>query len=151
MKTEIKLEPGCQEPWAEIHTAEVTDEIQNAVRWLSGDKERTLNGEREGRIFPLRREKLELIRVERERTMAYTQQGECYEIRRRLYELEEILSPEFLRISKGALVNLAYIRCVEPTLGGLMQLVTQGGQRECISRKFLPAFKKALGLGGKMQ
>ena len=51
-----------------------------------------------------------------------------------------------MRISKGTLANLSCIDHVEPTLGGLMLLVLKNGCKECISRKYLPAFKKYLGL-----
>lgn len=39
-----------------------------------------------------------------------------------------------------------YLDYVESTLGGLMLLVLKNGCKECISRKYLPAFKKYLGL-----
>lgn len=151
MRTQIKMESGCPEPWAEIHTAQLTDEVKAAAAALTGTGERTLTGEKNGSIFLLRPEEIELIRVERERTTAYLRDGESYEIRRRLYDLEAALSPGFLRISKSTLVNFQRIRSVEPTIGGLMRLLTRSGQSDYISRKYLPAFKAALGLGGKKE
>ena len=43
-------------------------------------------------------------------------------------------------------IAIAYLECVEPTLGGLMMVTLKNGCKECISRKYLPAFKKYLGL-----
>lgn len=65
---------------------------------------------------------------------------------RRLYEFEDMLGVSFMRISKSVLINLQYLECVEPTLGGLMMVTLKNGCKECISRKYLPAFKKYLGL-----
>lgn len=57
-----------------------------------------------------------------------------------------MLGVSFMRISKSVLINLQYLECVEPTLGGLMMVTLKNGCKECISRKYLPAFKKYLGL-----
>ncbi|MBC8570178.1 LytTR family DNA-binding domain-containing protein [Zongyangia hominis] len=150
MKVELKLDPALLEPVVTIRAPRLSEEVRRLMEELSGDvRDMTVTGEKNGRYFPLRPEDVELIRVEGEKTMAYLQNGERYEVRRRLYELEKAFSPGLLRISKGALVNLGRVESVEPTIGGLMRLFMKSGQSDYISRKYLPAFKAALGLGGK--
>ena len=86
-----------------------------------------------------------MVRVENEKTLVYTKDGQ-YACGKRLYELETALGGGFLRINKSTLVNLEQLDYVEPTLGGLMLLVLKNGCRDHISRKYLPAFKRYLGL-----
>lgn len=80
-----------------------------------------------------------------ERAAVYTR-TKRFDSGRRLYEFEDMLGVSFMRISKSVLINLQYLECVEPTLGGLMMVTLKNGCKECISRKYLPAFKKYLGL-----
>lgn len=65
---------------------------------------------------------------------------------KRLYEFEALLGSGFMRISKSTIVNLHQLDCLELTLGGLMLLILKNGCKDYISRKYLPAFKKYLGL-----
>ena len=97
------------------------------------------------RIIVLRPDEIYMVRVENEKTVVYTK-TKRYDGGKRLYEFEEILGKGFMRISKGTLANLHYLDYVESTLGGLMLLVLKNGCKECISRKYLPAFKQYLGL-----
>ena len=86
-----------------------------------------------------------MVRIEDGRTIVYTESKQ-YDGGKRLYEFETMLGEGFMKISKSALINLHRIACVEPTLGGLMLLVLKNGFKEYISRKYLPSFKKYLGL-----
>ena len=97
------------------------------------------------RIIVLRPDEIYMVRVENEKTVVYTK-TKRYDGGKRLYEFEEILGKGFMRISKGTLANLHYLDYVESTLGGLMLLVLKNGCKECISRKYLLAFKQYLGL-----
>jgi DNA-binding LytR/AlgR family response regulator len=101
-----------------------------------------LDGER---IKVLRPEEIYMTRIENEKTVVYAR-TEKYNSNKRLYEMESILGSGFMRISKSVLVNLKYLECVEPSLGGVMLLVLKNGCKDYISRKYLPAFKKYLGI-----
>ncbi len=65
---------------------------------------------------------------------------------KRLYSYEEQLGGGFMRISKSTLVNLSFIDSVEPSFNGMMHLRLKNGCKDYISRKYLPAFKKYLGI-----
>ena len=70
-----------------------------------------------------------------------------YESRQKLYELEEALSIyDFLRVSKSIIVNLSKIKSLSPALSGRFEALMENGERVIISRQYVPALKKHLGL-----
>jgi DNA-binding LytR/AlgR family response regulator len=64
----------------------------------------------------------------------------------RLYELSEQLGSKFMQISKTTLVNLSYMDSIEPGFSGTLLLKLRNGSKDYVSRKYLPEFKKYLGL-----
>ena len=146
VKVEIKMTETAKEPYAVIFTNEMTEAVRQAAAILEGAvSNKAITVTDNERSFVLRPEELYMLRVENERAAVYTR-TKRFDSGRRLYEFEDMLGVSFMRISKSVLINLQYLECVEPTLGGLMMVTLKNGCKECISRKYLPAFKKYLGL-----
>ena len=84
----------------------------------------------------------------------YSQNGTVYvdtvqgtfESKERLYELEEKLNKNFVRISKSVLVNVEEIQSLEMEFNGKMKMNLKSGDVEYTSRSYLKDIKKALGL-----
>ena len=51
-----------------------------------------------------------------------------------------------MQISKTTLVNLSYMDSIEPGFSGTLLLKLKNGSKDYVSRKYLPEFKKYLGL-----
>jgi len=146
VKVEINVSAEAKEPYAIIYANEITAEVRRAATILeSTDVGGVITVTENERIIVLRPDDVYLIRVENEKTVVYTK-SKRYGSGKRLYEFEATIGNGFIRISKSALINLQYLDCVEPTLGGLMLVVLKNGCKDCISRKYLPAFKKSIGL-----
>jgi len=69
-----------------------------------------------------------------------------YSCRKRLYELEQDLGPEFMRISKSILVCIRKIDSVEAVFNGMLLLHMKNGSKEYVSRTYLPNLKSYLGI-----
>lgn len=146
MKVEIRLSADAKEPYAVIYASEITAEIRNAAALIESESiGGVITVTDNERIFVLWAEEVYMVRVENEKTVVYAKAKRYYS-GKRLYEFEAALGNGFMRISKSTIVNLKHIDCVEPTLGGLMLLVLKNGCKDYISRRYLPAFKKYLGL-----
>lgn len=143
MKVNIELQEDVLEPYALIYTNEITTEIEQLVSAIHAST-KLLTGFEDDRIRIIRPEELYMIRVENEKVILYGKQTQ-YVSKKRLYELEQQLGSQFMRISKSALIHLAYLDYVEPTFYG-MNAVMRNGCKEHISRKYLPALKAYLGL-----
>jgi DNA-binding LytR/AlgR family response regulator len=86
-----------------------------------------------------------MFRAEDKQVHAYTQNN-VYIIKKPLYQVEESLNGDFVRISKTTIVNLKKIQRVAPSLKGMMFIELKNGLKDNISRKYLPDFKRALDL-----
>ena len=86
-----------------------------------------------------------MFRVEDKQVKVYAEKSE-YLIKKPLYQVEETLGGDFVRISKTTIVNLKKIERVAPSLKGMMFIELKNGLKDNISRKYLPGFKQALDL-----
>ena len=147
MKVDIKIAENIGEPYAVIYTEKLTQEISDLAQEISGfqSSQGMLLGNLEDRIVILKPEDIILVRVINEKVFAVTEK-ETYRIGKRMYELLEQLGSGFLQVSKSAAVNLKCLESVEPSFNGVMLLHLRGGEKEYISRKYVPQLKKYLGL-----
>ncbi len=144
LKIDIKISLDIKEPYAVIYSDAMTDEIRNIASALDSSGSIITVTENE-RILVVRPKEIFMVRVENEKTIIYCQ-TKSYLSGKRLYELEAQLGKEFMRISKSTLINLKEISYIEPSFNGMMLLLLKNGSKEYISRKYLPDFKKYLGL-----
>ena len=86
-----------------------------------------------------------MIRVEEKQTKVYTENKD-YLVKKPLYQIEENLDANFVRVSKATIVNLRKIKRVAPSLRGMMFIELKNGLKDNISRKYLSDFKEALDL-----
>ena len=146
MKVNLFVSRDIEEPHADIHTNELTDNITKAMSILENDDSNDMLAVKKGSdIALLELDDVYMIRVENKQVNVYTQNGE-YQTKKPLYQVEEGLTVDFVRISKTTIVNLKKVRRVAPSLRGMMFIELKNGLKDNISRKYLPDFKKALDL-----
>lgn len=146
MKVKIELQENTIEPYAVIYTETVTPEIAKIAEMLGNEKkEAFMVLEQDEKFVVVRPEELYMARYEQQKVVLYAEKQQ-YLTKNRLYEVEEQLGNQFMRISKTTLINLRQIESVEPSFSGTMYLKLKNGCKDYISRKYLPAFKKYLGI-----
>ncbi len=144
MKVTVEITSDAHEPYAVIYTDKITDDIEHLMGLLSSG-ETPLTAQDEDRFVILQRNEVYRVRVEGGDTVIYTKDRRCYS-RKRLYEIAQQLGGGFMQISKTTLVNLSYMDCIEPGFSGTMLLKLRNGCKDHVSRKYLPEFKRYLGL-----
>ena len=145
MKVSIDISAEYKEPFAVIHTDKVTDEIQRIIDVLGTSETPITALQNEEDIIVLQPKDIFMVRVEDGDTIIYGAKQK-YRSRRRLYELAEQLGKQFMQISKTTLINLSYMDSIEPGFSGTLLLKLKNGNKDYVSRKYLPEFKKYLGL-----
>ena len=146
MKVNLFVSRDIEEPYADIHTNELSDNVAKAVSILESDESSDMVAVKKGSdIALLQMDEIFMFRVEDKQVKVYTESGE-YLIKKPLYQVEENLSTDFVRISKTTIVNLKKIERVAPSLKGMMFIQLKNGLKDNISRKYLPDFKNALDL-----
>ncbi len=146
MKVNLFVSRDIEEPHADIHTNELTDNITKAMSILESDESSDMLAVKKGSdIALLQFSEVYMLRVEDKQVKVYTENTD-YLIKKPLYQVEETLSSDFVRISKTTIVNLKKIERVAPSLKGMMFIQLKNGLKDNISRKYLPDFKNALDL-----
>ena len=145
MKVSVALSMEYKEPYAIIYTDRMTDEIQRVIDGFSLNESPVTALQNEKDIIILLPKEIYMVRVENGDTVIYGK-DRSYRSRKRLYELEQQLGKQFMQISKSTLVNLSYMDSVESGFSGTLLLKLKNGCKDYVSRRYLPQFKKYLGL-----
>ncbi len=145
MKVNIDISAEYKEPFAVIHTDKVTGEIQRMIDIFSNSETPITALQNEEDIVILQPKDIYMVRVENGDTVIYGAKQK-YRSRKRLYELADQLGKQFMQISKTTLINLSYMDSIEPGFSGTLLLKLKNGNKDYVSRKYLPEFKKYLGL-----
>lgn len=145
MKVSVDISAEYKEPYAVIYTDKVTEEIQRIIDTFTTNKSPITALQNEEDIIVLQPKEIYMIRVENGDTIIYGE-TEKYRSRKRLYELGVQLGKQFMQISKSTIINLSYMDRIELGFSGTLLLKLKNGCKDYVSRKYLPEFKKYLGL-----
>ncbi|MBO6104831.1 MAG: LytTR family transcriptional regulator [Methanobrevibacter sp.] len=153
MKVDLFISRDIEEPYAEIHSDSLTSNIQKAMDLLAND-DIEIGEEESNSILAVKKgsdivlldfEDIFMIRVEDKQTKVFTEDND-YLVKKPLYQIEDNLDSNFVRVSKATIVNLRKIKRVAPSLKGMMFIELKNGLKDNISRKYLSDFKDALDL-----
>ena len=121
-----------EEVVARVHDrSALTDEIEALVSKYSD----RIPGYAEDDIKMLSVSEIECITVLDGKTYAIDSQNQQYRLKLRLYELEERLPANFIRINKSTLANEAYLDRFQVTYAGCVDAIFKCGYREYVSRR----------------
>ncbi len=149
MKVEIKIDSGYTEPLAVINTAEITEEVSEAVKRLKESSEtgsQIITGFSDDRAEILTPAEIFRIYSENQKVLAVTDKG-VFRLRMRLYQLEEKLSGQsFVRISNSEIINLKKTANFDLSFVGTIQVRMKNGESTFVSRRYVSEIKKILGV-----
>lgn len=147
MRVELNIDSGCTEPYAKLYVSRLTPTLQTAVSILEKENEESCFGAQEdGKTYMLEPEMIDLVRTEGRELAVYDRQKKRYVVNRPLYEMQELLGRNFVRISKSAMIQICRIHHVEAAFNGTMEVVLKNGMKEVITRSFRQQFKERLGV-----
>ena len=87
---------------------------------------------------------IECVTVLDGKTYAIDSKNRRYRLKQRLYELEAILPPSFIRINKSTLANEACLDRFAVTIAGSVDAVFKCGYTEYVSRRCFAQIKRRL-------
>lgn len=96
MNAQIKIISGLEEPYVEIYTSDITDDIQNLLSLIKASSN-IVTAQQDERTIVLKEHDIYMIRIENEKTIIYCKEKKYYS-KKRLYELENILKHSFMKI-----------------------------------------------------
>ena len=92
------------------------------------------------RILPIA--DIECISVQGGKTYAIDRKNKQYRLKQRLYELEALLPPSFIRINKSSLANERRLERFAVTYSGGVDAVFKCGYQEYVSRRCFAQIKR---------
>ena len=127
----------------EIQCHSVSEEVREIVAFVKS-RQGQLTGTADERQYEISISDIFYIESVDNKAFIYTK-SKVYETRQKLYELQEMLKEKhFLRVSKSTLLNLMKVSAIKPALNSRFTAVLQSGEQVVITRKYVPALKKAL-------
>lgn len=118
----------------------LTEKIRQLVQEHTGEDRIAAWLEDDIRMLPF--SEIVCITVQEGKTYAVDGKNVHYRLKQRLYELEEILPPWFIRINKSAIANERQIERFAANFSGAVDAVFRGGYREYVSRRCFADIKR---------
>lgn len=145
MKVNIQVDPAITDEYVEFHVRKITDDVSRFAEIIEKSDSILTGTDHYDRIVIINPDEIIALHAEKKWCRIFTDTAD-FSCRKRLYELEDLLGPEFMRISKSIVVNTRKINSVEAVFNGMMLLHMKNGSKEYVSRTYLPNLKSFLGL-----
>ncbi|MEK4252456.1 LytTR family DNA-binding domain-containing protein [Paenibacillus sp. FSL W7-1287] len=149
MKIQLTINQALEETEVHILAKEYNEQIEKLMKQLQASQTTqatVLDGYLQQEIHLLKITDIYSIYAEESRVFLQTDEQE-YESKRKLYELEEMLSKDFVRVNKSTLVNVHKISSIQMGKIGTTQLLLENDVAIHVSRKYLKELKLHLGIG----
>lgn len=143
MKLQIVIDPNRDEEIL-VYAHEKTpliSEVEELVKSYSVD----LIGYTENETVKLNLNDIYCFFTEDNKVFALTE-NEKYRLKSRLYQIEEGLSDNFVKINQSCIANIKKIDRFKATVGGSLTIVFKNGHMDFVSRRNLKNVKERLGL-----
>ncbi len=146
MEVEIKLDPAYTEPKIIIQTATLTPELVALIQNVEDMQPNLIIGFRNHCAELLKPNEILRVYGEQQKVFAQTEKDR-FTLRIRLYEAESRLASHgFIRISGSELINLRRARRLDMGFTGTICIELEGGVNTYVSRRYMAAIKRMLGL-----
>ncbi len=144
MKVELNIDKKFEETIVTISANKVNDEIQNLVNYIE-NKEDYFTGISDGKVCLLNLEDIIRVYVEDRKVYVVTVEGR-FIVRKKLYEVQSMVTKDFIKISQSEIANIRYIHSLDLGLRGTIVINYKNSDISYVSRRMLKEFKVKLGL-----
>lgn len=136
-----------KEEFVEVHASEKNElvtQIENLVNesFIDGIN---INGYLENDVVPLKLKDIVSIYVEEDKTYV-SLMNKGYQIKMRLYQIEEHLNNDFIRINKSRIINRKFISKFDVSWSGALQVFLKNGESDYVSRRQMKNVKERMNL-----
>ena len=109
------------------------------------NKEDYFIGVLDGKVRLLNTEDIIRVYVEDRKVYVVTVEGR-FIVRKKLYEMQSMLTKDFIKISQSEIANIKYIHSLDLGLRGTIVINYENSDISYVSRRMLKEFKAKLGL-----
>lgn len=126
-----------------IFAHEKTKLIEDILNLINN--ENMFMGYSNGEIHRLNLSEISCFTVEDNKVYALTDKDKL-QIKHRLYQIEEKLSDDFIKINQSCIANIKKIKKFDTSVSGMLTVTFKNGYRDYVSRRNLKSVKERLGV-----
>ena len=146
MKITVENLPPGEEAEIIIRANALSKRMMELIYTLQMESETLMLYHEDGSMSVLHPDSVYYFESVDNKVFAY-EKAEVSELKQKLYELEQrFAGTDFIRISKSMILNLAKAERFAPAFSGRFEAILQNGEKVVISRQYVPAVKKRLGM-----
>lgn len=148
MKVSINIISSELEEEVIFNVHNVQEKVTEAIELLTSSNEviKHLLGRKEEKYYKVNVDEIFYIESIDRKVFIYTK-TQTYEISEKLYVLEEqLVSMNFIRVSKSLLLNIDKIHSFYPKLSGNLEALLTNNEKVIISRRYVANLKNKLGM-----
>lgn len=141
VKINIDVDDSLEQDYITIHCRELTDEILELQKSLAGKSSGTLriSAFQDDVEHFLELKSIIFMEADGNYILIHTSK-EIYKTRQKLYELEEILPRDFIRVSKSTIVNTVRISAIKKNITGASEISFGNSNKKAFaSRNYIKA------------
>ena len=145
MKVSIEVDKQLVEAEVIIRTPVVDEEINKLVERINKNDKNIINVNLGNKIILL--EPFDIVRIfSGEKKVFVKTNNETYTIKQALYEIEQNLPRNFVRISGSEIINISMVKDFDLSFTGSIFVNFKNGDKTNVSRRFIFAIKEKIGL-----
>ncbi|MFM1678053.1 bacteriocin genes transcriptional regulator BrsR [Streptococcus mutans] len=144
MKLKIIKDSNFKEPLLQIYTRHIDKQTQRVIDFIQ-QRPNIVYGYKNKRLEFIPLEKVIRIFTENKQVLIQTP-TDTYLAKQILYFFEQELGTPFIRISQGEIINIKYIKQLNLTIRGSIEVTFKNGTVSFVARRSLKRFKEQLNL-----
>ena len=129
-----------------VATVKKRNELIDYIQALVEENANELIGYLDNQIVKIGINDIECIYSQEGKTYVVYVDSKTYQIKKRLYEVEQILPPTFMRINKSAIANNTKIKRFITTITGSVNVEFKSGYVDYVSRRCFSQIKRSYNL-----
>jgi DNA-binding LytR/AlgR family response regulator len=143
MRVDFYQDKDLKEPRVTVQAPSRSEDVEELIEMISAFSPSPIKGYSEGTITRLNKDSIIRIYSKDKRVYADTFDGP-FIIKSTLYQLEEELPRNFVRISNSEIVNSDRIIKLDMNLSGRIRIYLEGDIESLVSRRYIPKVKEVL-------
>ncbi len=140
MKCKLFIDKEISEERVEIYARELTKEV-GEIKAFSENYETSIVGFAHEEAVKLSLSEIYCFTVEDSRVFAYTKDKK-YRLRLRLYQVEEMLTEDFMKFNQSCIGAASKVERFEAPLSGALNIIFKNGHKDFVSRRNLKSVKE---------
>ena len=120
-------------------------ELVNKIETMLKETNSQLVGFKGSEIIVLNEDDIYCFIVENNKVYGLTKK-EKYLLKQRLYQLEQMLGDDFIKINQSSIANFKRIEKFDASIGGSLKVVFKNGYIDYVSRRNIKKVKERLGI-----